>query len=139
MLKAIFIFIIIVHALIHFMGFSKAFGYGNITQLTKEISKPIGILWLITALIFIICIALFLFKKDSWIYFSLIAVVLSQILIIMVWKDAKFGTILNAVILSVAISAWATYRFKMVFEADVKNRISRSNFSNTDLLELLHR
>ena len=134
MLKAIFIFITLVHGLIHFMGFSKAFGYGNITQLTKEISKPMGVLWFITALLFIFCIALYLFKKDSWVYFALIAVVLSQILITLVWKDAKFGTILNVIVLAVAITSWATYHFKMVFEADVKNHLSRSNFSNTDLL-----
>ena len=44
MLKYTFAFIILVHGLIHLLGFAKAFGYGNITQLTKEISKPIGML-----------------------------------------------------------------------------------------------
>ncbi len=66
MLKTIFIFITLIHGLIHFMGFAKAFGYGNITQLTKEISKPVGLLWFSTAVLFIICIALYLLKKDSW-------------------------------------------------------------------------
>ena len=75
------------------MGFAKAFNHGNITQLTKEISKPVGFLWFLTAFLFIICIALYLLKKDSWAYFSLIAVILSQMLILNNWQDAKFGTI----------------------------------------------
>jgi hypothetical protein len=134
MLKIIFIFITLVHGLIHFMGFSKAFAYGNITQLTKEISKPMGIFWFITALLFILCIVLFIFKKDNWVYFALSAVVVSQILIIMVWNDAKFGTILNVIVLAVAITSWAISHFKMLFETDVKNHISQSTFSTTDLL-----
>jgi hypothetical protein len=45
-MKYIFTFILLIHAFIHVMGFAKAFGYGNITNITKEISKPMGMLWL---------------------------------------------------------------------------------------------
>lgn len=37
MLRFIIVLIIMIHGLIHFMGFAKAFHYGNIIQLTKEI------------------------------------------------------------------------------------------------------
>ena len=40
MLRYIFLFVLFVHGLIHVMGFMKAYNYGNITQLTKAISKP---------------------------------------------------------------------------------------------------
>jgi hypothetical protein len=70
------------------MGFAKAFEYGNFSQLTKEISTPMGLVWFVTAILFIICIALYLLQKDSWVYFALVAVVLSQILIINNWQDA---------------------------------------------------
>src|ERR1035437_6036 len=134
MLKYFFSFIILIHGLIHIMGFAKAFGYGNITQLTKDISKPAGSLWLITAILFIVAVLLFLLKKESWPYIAIIAAVISQILIITVWKDAKFGTILNIIILFVAIASWATYHFEMEFKADVKRHIAQTNFSNNDLL-----
>ena len=134
MLKTIFVFIIIIHALIHFMGFAKAFGYGNITQLTKYISKPTGILWFTAAGLFIVAVILFLLKKESWAYIAIVAAILSQILIIIVWQDAKFGTILNAIILFVAIASLATHQFEMMFEADAKRHISQTNFSNSDLL-----
>ncbi len=126
MFKKIFIFITLIHGLIHFMGFSKAFGYGNITQLTKEISKPIGIYWFIAALLFIFCVVLYIFKKDFWLYFAVIGVVLSQILILIHWNDAKFGTIANMFILLVTIIGFFQMKFKNEYKNEVKIGISQS-------------
>ena len=116
------------------MGFAKSYNYGNIVQLTKYISKPVGLLWLITAIFFSIAVLLFLLKKESWSYIAIIAAVISQILIITVWKDAKFGTILNVLILFVAIATYATYHFEMKFKTDVKRHIAKTNFHKDDLL-----
>ena len=126
MLKFIFIFITLIHGLIHFMGFAKAFDYGNITQLTKEISKPMGVLWLSTGMFFMICIALYLLKKDSWVYFAIIAVILSQILIINSWQDAKFGTIANVIILVVTIIGFFQIKFKNEYRNEVKIGLEQS-------------
>ena len=134
MLKYFFAFILLIHGLIHFMGFAKAYNYGNITQITKYISKPLGALWLINAILFIVAVLLFLLKKESWSYIAIIAAVISQILIITVWKDAKFGTILNIIILFFAIASYSTYHFEMEFKADVKRHLAKTNFSNNDLL-----
>jgi hypothetical protein len=136
MLKTIFIFITLIHGLTHFMGFSKAFGYGNITQLTKEISKPTGLVWFLTAMLFILCVALYLLKKDSWVYFALIAVVLSQILIINSWQDAKFGTIANVIVLIVAIIGFFQIKFKDEYRKEVKIGFEESkNIQKTILNE----
>ncbi len=54
------VFIIFLHGLIHLMGFAKAFQYGQITQLTKDISKPAGALWLLAALLFVVSAGLLL-------------------------------------------------------------------------------
>ncbi len=136
MLKTIFISITLIHGLIHFMGFAKAFGYGNITQLTKEISKPIGILWFVTGLFFIICIALFLMKKDNWVYFALISVVLSQFLIIYNWQDAKFGTIANVIILVVVLIGFFQIKFKNEYKNEVKIGLEESlNMPKSKLTE----
>ena len=126
MLKAIFITITFIHGLIHFMGFAKAFSYGNFTQLTKEISKPMGVLWFTTGLLFIICIALYLLKKDSWVYFALIAVILSQILIINSWYDAKFGTIANMIILVFSIIGFFQIKFKNEYRNEAKIGLEES-------------
>ena len=118
------------------MGFAKAFGYGNFTQLTKEISKPMGVLWLSTGIFFIICIALYLLKKDSWVYFALIAVILSQILIFNSWHDAKFGTIANVIILLVTIIGFFQIKFKNEYRNEVKIGLEQSkNLQKTVLTE----
>ena len=120
----------LIHGLIHFMGFAKAFGYGNIAQLTKEITKPSGLLWLVSALLFITVVVLFLLKKDSWSIISIIAIALSQILIISVWKDAKFGSIANIIILLIAIPSFATNRFNNMANEEAK--VLLAGTPNTD-------
>jgi hypothetical protein len=133
-MKYIFAVIILIHGLIHFMGFAKAFGYGNITQLTKEISKPAGSLWFVTAILFAVAIILLLLKKESWPMVVIAAAIISQILIITVWKDAKFGTAANVLALFVAISSRASYHFEMQFKEDVKKHITQTNTPKNNIL-----
>ena len=129
MFKYILIFVIFMHGIIHFIGFAKAFNYGKITQITAAISKPIGMLWLLTTILFIATTILFLLKKDAWLLFGFIAVIISQILIFTVWKDAKFGTITNVIILVVLYLNWGSYRFEKVYQKDEKEY---EEFSNND-------
>jgi len=134
MTRYVFAFIILLHGLIHFMGFAKAFNYGNITQLSKDISKPLGMVWLATAFLFIVGCILFLLKKDGWIIIGGIALVISQILIFSVWKDAKLGTIANAVILAVVIAGWGSIRFENSWKRDVQESLIRTNILEAQLL-----
>ncbi len=134
MLKYLFAFIVFIHGLIHFMGFAKAYGYGNITQLTKDISKPAGAIWLVTAFLFIAATVLFLLKKESWPFIAIMAAILSQVLIFMVWKDAKFGSIANLIILLVASGGWGSLHFESQFRKDVQVNLQRSSGIITELL-----
>lgn len=134
MLKYLFAFLLLIHGLIHFMGFGKAFSYGNITQLTKYISKPAGLLWLITAILFIVVVVLFLLKKESWPYAAIAAAVLSQVLILSVWKEAKFGTLANAMVLLVAIVAWRSQHFESRFSKDVRSHLFKISNNHADML-----
>lgn len=123
------------------MGFAKAFNYGTIKNLTIPISKPAGILWMLTAFLFIMATVLFLIKKEAWIYTAVIAVALSQVLIVMVWKDAKWGTIANMIILVAVILSWGSYRFEKRFLSDVQQNLDRTNALKVDVLteaDLLH-
>ena len=44
--------LILIHGLIHFMGFAKAFKLAEINQLSQNISKPIGMFWLLVCILF---------------------------------------------------------------------------------------
>ena len=133
-MRILFLILIAIHGLIHLMGFAKAFDVGNITQLSKEISKPLGVLWLTVFLLFLLASILFLLKKEEWFIIGIIAVIISQILIITVWQDAKFGTIPNVIIFVVAILSWGSYRFEKGYQKDVKENLQRTNRLKTDLL-----
>ena len=134
MLKYILFCIIFVHGLIHFFGFAKAFNLGKFTQITVAISKPCGMFWLLTAFLFISTTILFLFKKDAWIFVGLVAVIISQILIFTVWKDAKFGTIANLIILVALILNYGSYRFEKVYQNDVRQNFVSNNSSKKELV-----
>ncbi len=111
MLKILFSFVIIIHGLIHLLGFFKAFEIGSITELSSEISRSTGIIWLIASLLFVITGLAYIFNHNSWIYLGFIAVILSQILISTVWNDAKFGTIANLTILVVVLLSFRNMNF----------------------------
>jgi hypothetical protein len=136
MLKYLFAFIIFIHGLIHMMGFAKAYGYGNLQQLTKDISKPVGSIWFFACLLFIIAVIGFLLAKEWWPVLALFAVLVSQVVIIMSWKDAKFGTIANVLVLIVAILSITAIHFEKTFRADVKQQfISNNNLAAAQLTE----
>jgi hypothetical protein len=101
------------------MGFARAFAIGNAAEFTKELSRPIGLLWLFTGLLFIISAILMLVRKEGWPMFAFLAILVSQLLIFTVWNDAKYGTLANVVILIAAIIAFASERFESSYKKDV--------------------
>src|SRR5688572_4995427 len=131
MLHYLFAFVVFLHGIIHCLGFAKAFHYDN--TLTKVISKPAGLVWLLTALLFATAAGLFLFKKENWPVVALIALVLSQTLIVTNWQDAKYGTIANVLILLVAVAAWGSIRFEKQYLNDINTHLQHNN-NQHDLL-----
>ena len=68
--------------------------------MSEPIAKPLGLLWFSACILFIIAGIFFLLDKSIWWKLALAAVLLSQIVIFTSWKDAKFGTIANFIILA---------------------------------------
>jgi hypothetical protein len=93
------------------MGFAQAFQYADIKSLTIPVSKPFGILWMVTAFVFVISAILLLIRNEYWWAVALLAIVLSQVVIIASWKDAKFGTIANLIIVAAIIFTWGNSSF----------------------------
>lgn len=126
--------IILLHGQIHLMGFAKAYRYGNIPQLTKDISKPAGLLWLAATLLFTATAILFLLKKDAWIFIGIVAVLLSQALIFGTWRDAKPGTIANILIIGIVILSSGIIWFEKSYRKDVLQNLRRSDSVRTEIL-----
>ena len=75
-------------------------------------------------------------EKRCWAYFALLATVLSQVLILNNWQDAKFGTIANVLILVVTIIGFFQIKFKNEYRNEVKIGLEESlKMPNTILTE----
>ena len=123
--KLAFIVLLLGHGLIHLLGFLKAFDLAQVNELTQEISRPLGFLWLIAAMLFIITAVAFALKKRWWWATAIVAALLSQILIFTAWQDAMFGSIANLIILVVALLQLGSVRFEGRYRQDVRNAQER--------------
>lgn len=93
-----------------------------------------GLLWLTVAALFVIFgILQFTNIKYAWII-GILAVLISQSLIIMFWNDAKFGTVTNLIILTVCMVSFGSYLLKSKFIDHVKRDFSEFNTLSTDIL-----
>ncbi|MEI7769138.1 MAG: DUF6544 family protein [Chloroflexales bacterium] len=121
-MKYLFLFIVVVHGLIHLMGFTKAFNLAQLEQLRAPITQPVGLLWLAAALLFLASAVLLLIAPDWWWLPAAGAVVISQGVIIASWSDAKFGTIANLIVLVPLIIVGlghAPWSFRAQYERNV--------------------
>ncbi len=132
-MKYVFSFILFIHALMHLMGFVNAFYLTDINKQVLRISKPIGSFWLVTFILFVIASMQFLTHK-KWFYSTLLAVVVSQILIILTWGDVKFGTIINVIIFIVGMSAFGYYRFQKMVDRESSEIFSNVTHNTTKII-----
>ena len=121
MVRWIIVVLIIVHGLIHLMGFAKAFGYADLPQLSQPISRPMGLSWLTAALMLLASAVLMVALPRVW-WIVVIALVISQVVILSAWRDAWAGTIPNIVLFVAALHGCFTEgpgSFRAQFEKDV--------------------
>jgi len=128
-MKYLFGLIILFHGVIHVLAFLKAFSLVEMNSLTLQISKFQGIAWLISGLLFITYLILYISDKQlSWLA-GMVAVILSQALIIYFWKDAKFGSIPNALILIFVIISYGQISFNRLIQKETNSLIHSVNIS----------
>jgi hypothetical protein len=125
-MRIAFLILVIGHGLIHLLGFVKGYGLSEVKDLTQPISKPVGVVWLVAFILFAIVALLFALKNAQWWVLGVIAVVVSQVLIMYFWQDAKFGTIANVIILLVTIIGYGTWHFDRSFENEVTNGLKQT-------------
>lgn len=96
-MKTAFTLFIVIHGLIHLLGFLKAFDLAEVEELKMPINKVSGMIWLLASFLFIVMSILYLGGSPYYIGVGVTAVTLSQALIWKDWKDAKLGTIPNII------------------------------------------
>lgn len=140
-MKVLFIFILVIHSLIHLIGFLKGFKPIQIPNLKMQIKKKYAIIWLISSLLFLITALLFIFKIDSWQISLLISVIISQSLIIKYWRDARFGTIINIIAFIILLPSLANSNFEYQTKKEIlefkKKALSKHYIENYNNLNTL--
>jgi len=119
MFRYIILALLLIHALIHLMGFVKK----------DQVSRGRRFFWLISSLLFFSA----LFVRHWWWPASL-AILCSQWLIIQQWKEAKWGTIINIIILFFAWASFGFYHFESRFRLDTRALSSPDRSSTAPLL-----
>jgi hypothetical protein len=120
--------LLVVHGLIHLMGFAKAFGYTRLPQLTQPISREAGLLWLAATVLVVASAAMMVVWQRSFWIVGAVALVISQAVILSAWRDAWAGTIMNVVLLLMVAHGWLTEgptSFHAQFERDVAAGLGR--------------
>lgn len=120
MLRVFVLIVILVHGLIHLMGFLKAFQMAKLEQLTLPISRTLGLIWLLAAILFVIVWILYIWNVTVWWSIAWLAIVVSQVLIVLFWKDAWLGTLANIILLLPSIVAWGTWNFNRSVEHELR-------------------
>ena len=105
-MRTFFFTLILLHGIIHLFGFIKAFEIAEISELTLPINRGWGLLWFLTALTLILSGGLWMLNVSAWWIPAIIGVILSQILVLIFWQDARFASIPNLVILTVIFSSF---------------------------------
>jgi hypothetical protein len=104
-MRWIFAAVVVLHGLIHFMGPAKAFGWAELPQLQMPISRTMGLLWGLAGVGLLATAVLHLTGVRGWWGLALVSVVLSQVVILGSWSDARVGTLPNLLILAAVVAA----------------------------------
>ena len=128
-MRLVFAALLILHGAIHLPGFVKGLGLATVPQLRAPITAREGWWWLGVALLLAVTAALWLASSRYWPWVAVIAVLLSQALILRSWSDARAGTLVNIVILIPTVLGIAEFRagsLRSVFEREAARLVAIS-------------
>ena len=107
-LRWVLVVLLVAHGLIHLLGAAKGFGWAAVSQLKEPIGPGGGALWLLAAMLLLASAALLAAGASTW-WWAVVALgaVVSQIAIVTSWSDAKYGTVVNLILLLAAAYGFA--------------------------------
>lgn len=130
----LFILLTGLHGLVHVLGFLTAFRLADFEALMQPISRPMGLAWLLAVLLFIAAAVQYARSRALWWPVAMAAVMVSQVLVITFWQDARFATIPNVIILGVAVVAAAGYSFEKRVSREVETVLSKGDGAEPDIM-----
>lgn len=133
---AVFVILVGLHAFIHLMGTVKAFSPSSLPAFTAPVSRAQGIFWLLGFVGLALVAVFFSLGVEWWWALAVISVVWSQVCIFLFWREARYGTIPNMVILAVAIVSCSAQRFDAQVEAEWEAMQPHATSAEEEMLTL---
>jgi len=127
MLRTLLGILLVVHGLVHFTGLIRAFLPAHVPIFTTYINKPTGIDWALAGTLFILAGILLFTRNEYWWMVAGIAILISQILIVFNWHDARFGTVANVILLIAAFTGASVWDFRSRYTAAVERTITQAH------------
>lgn len=118
--------LLMIYGLLHLSGFLHAFQLAEGLHAIGPIAKPLGVLWLVATLLFLTSALFVVLERNRWYTLTVVAVLLSQLLILLDWKDFRSGTLVNAILLLIAFGTFGIRRFEKRYRADVRAAMADS-------------
>jgi hypothetical protein len=135
-MKTMLIILVFIHGILHLLGFTIAFNLTKLSEVAISISRFNGFLWLVAGMLIISTVLFYLYNKEWWWIPAGLALLLSQYLIILNWHEAKYGTLVNVIILAIILISIATAQFKDQYRNDVQQQLNiNANYTSTILTE----
>ncbi|HZI26488.1 MAG TPA: DUF6544 family protein, partial [Chryseolinea sp.] len=143
-MRIIFSAIVIIHALIHLIGSGKEWQIPspenfNIKEIIVSPSAKLnlkGLLWWVCFIGLVLAIIFYLLEKDWWWIIAIGPVLLSQTLIILRWDEARWGTVVNIIILAAILLTYHQWKFNRVVKSDVQELLTSLSKQNSRLVTL---
>lgn len=127
MVRLIFVSVIVLHGMLHLIGFAKEWSLAshdglsgkNLVDFSWRRSRAAGMFWLFTGILFMATAAFYLTRWESYWLFAAIAILMSQTLIIIYWQDARYGTFINVAIVIALVFTAPAMAFEKMAEREV--------------------
>ncbi|MBK7857856.1 MAG: hypothetical protein IPJ65_04355 [Archangiaceae bacterium] len=127
-MRVLIALLLAVHGVIHLIGFLVPFGLlrsnqfsgRTLLQLPGVLQYGVAALWLAVCLALVVAAGLELSGRPMWWGWAAVALVVSQLLIVLQWPDAKAGTVANVLLALAVIVAAATSRFDARVKAETR-------------------
>lgn len=133
-MRIAFIVLVFLHGLLHLFGFARAYSPDLLSHIRQPISKGQGVLWLTAAVLFVIVAIQLYMKNEGWWRVALLGVVLSQYLVFGHWQIARYGSVINAVMLLGIMVSYNTIAFVKNYKKQVASLITQNSVSVNGIL-----
>lgn len=125
-MKYFIFFILILHGLVHLLGFVKGFQLMPVANLQLNIAKTTAVFWLLSVLLFFASAVLQFSGKTFWPVFTLFAVALSSMLILLAWQDAKWGMLPNILLFLAATTTLSVNSMQRKFDLETREILAKN-------------